>query len=627
MIFTGLLSLLQILFLPGLIFNALIKKETGILFRVIIIVAFSMLFNLLLIILLVTFHIYFYTSLLIILIVETVLIIFLYWKTISHPNEKEFISVISKIKESVIRYLECDKNGKTNQKVLKIFKIVGLFLALLTLVWVIYAFIVQIGSVFIKWDAVVSYNRWATEWAKGFFPIWACEYPQLLPANWSLTYILTQSSIGIFAKLVQGIFPILFVLAMIDLGLTLGSAGFLFSVPISILLLKNFAGASLFEGYMDVAVTTFILLSFYIMFKDLYQNKYSQITLWLSGIVILAAAMTKQPGVLAFGSWVMINFLIILSKNPGKVWFSIKKIIIPSLVFLVLITSWYVFKINRDALVGEPSCLVITNSWAVNDINSGFWDNLLFRIKLLNFWFIFIPILFITTFVAKCEIRLLFLCYGIPYLLVSLGYGLIDAFVRYLTPISFVFALSAGVLLDLCIKCCSDLVGKFPVDHYRNIIIRGVKSITNGLRKMPLLVFVGLLFLFIFVILFVGSKYPDSKIIRNNEYQQMGVGNRIVNNYLVKFYKDKDPEHTTLTYYYFFKYVPGLEERAVINWGGNVENFSNILKREDIHYVLLYNTSPKDITDYAYYLEEKGQMKLITDFGLVNDAILFEVIR
>ncbi|HCS39500.1 MAG TPA: hypothetical protein DIW44_07945 [Anaerolineaceae bacterium] len=627
MILTGLLSLLQILFLPGLIFNAFIKKETGILYRLSFTIAFSMLFNLLLTLLLVTIHIYFQTSLLIIIIIETVVIILLYRRFIFHPFDDGNISVFSKTKETIMHFLEYDEKKQASQKILVIIRIISLLFAFITLGWVLFAFVSQIGSVFTKWDAVVSYNRWATEWANGLFPIWACEYPQLLPANWSLTYILTESSIGIFAKLVQGVFPILFVLAMLDFGLTVGSAGFLFGVPISILLLKNFAGASLFEGYMDVAVTTLILLSFYMIFKDLYQNTYTHRTLWLSGIVILAAAMTKQPGVLAFGSWVLINFFLFLYKNPRKVWFSIKKILIPSLVFLVIVTSWYVFKINRDALVGETSCFVTTNSWAINDLNSGFWKNLLFRIKLLDYWFFFIPILFISTFVAKREIKLLFLCFGIPYLMVSFGYGLIDAFVRYLTPITFVFAISGGVLLDPLLKYLSDLVGKFPVYRFKNIVVSGVKSFTNSIRKNQMLVFVVSLILLIISINFLGANYPDSKLIRNNEYQQMGVGNRIVNNYLVEFYKDKDPEYTTLTYYYLFTFVPGLEERAVINFGGSVEKFSKTLKREDIHYVLLYNTSPKEITDYAFDLERKGQFKFITDFGLINDAILFEIIR
>ncbi|MDP3685109.1 MAG: hypothetical protein Q8S01_14370, partial [Ignavibacteria bacterium] len=323
--------------------------------------------------------------------------------------------------------------------------------------WILVDFVKQIGSVFGYWDSVISYNRWATEWSQGVFPTSACEYPQLLPANWSLTYVLTQSQVVIFAKLIQGVFPILFVLAMFDLGLTLGSAGFLFGVPLSLLLLKKFAVVSLFEGFMDVAVTTFIFLAFYIIFTDFYNNRYSQKTLWLSGILILAAAMTKQPGVLAFGAWVLINFFLHLAKNPGKIWNSIKKIFNPVLVFLLLIALWYLFKMSSDALIGERSCIAITNSWAVNDLVSGTWEALLYRLKLLDLWILFIPILLASLFFAKREIKLLLLCYGIPYLLISFNYGYYIMFMRYLTPISFVFAISASVLIDLLIQKSLDL--------------------------------------------------------------------------------------------------------------------------------------------------------------------------
>jgi hypothetical protein len=576
---------------------------------------------------LVSLQAYSFNVVLITSIIETAFIIFLYRKVISQPTGKIFSSVFIKIKASVLKYFDCGTRKNTVKIILKVIKSIAFLFALLTIGWVIVSFVKQIGSVFGYWDSVISYNRWATEWSKSLFPTGACEYPQLLPANWSLTYVFTQSQVVIFAKLIQGVFPLLFVLAMFDLGLTLGSAGFLFGVPLSLILLKKFAVVSLFEGFMDVAVTTFIFLAFYMIFKDFYNKRYSQKTLWLSGILILAAAMTKQPGVIAFGAWVLINFLLQLSENPGKIWKSIKKIFFPTLIFLLLIASWYFFKMSRDALVGERSCIAITNSWAAKDLVSGYWDAFLYRLKLLNYWILFIPLLFTAVFFAKREIKLLLLCYGIPYLLISFNYGYYGMFVRYLTPISFVFALSASVLIDLIINKSLDLATIFPVEKLKSCIRKMSNVFSKVGHKLGQISFWGIIILGMVLFIGVGLKYPDSKLVRNYEYQQMGIGSRDINNYLADYYKDKDPNNLTISWYPYVNYLPGLAGRAIYLDISDLETVKNYLKQENIHYILIYNSTPIDIVEYLNGLAEKGQLTFITDFGVKNDAVLYKIVK
>lgn len=627
MVITGLISLLQILFLPGLILNALLKKEAGFLYKLCYVIAFSMLFNLVYTIILVVFHVYIFNVILVTVIIESLVLLILYRKYLSQPIGKLLGTAFTKYKNIAAHFFSNWSDKSTSQKVIQVIKIVAFLIALLSLAWVLYDFVTQIGSVFSRWDSVVSYNRWASEWAKGMFPTRATEYPQLLPANWSLTYVFTQSPVVMFAKLVQGVFPILFVLAMIDLGLTFDSAGLLFVVPLSIVLLKKFAGVSLFEGYMDVPVTTFILLSFYMILKDLHQSRYSQSTLWLSGIVILAAAMTKQPGTLAFGAWVLVNFFLLLSKNPGKIWSAIKKMLLPTLVILLVIASWYIFKMNRDIALGEESSIAMTTAWAANDFKTGFIDILLYRLQLLDLWILFVPLILASVFIAKGGVKLLILCYAIPYLLVTLSYGYYEAFLRYLTPISFVFAIGVGVFIDYLIKNGLEFSQKQQFSKFKANLSRWAQPILSILRKVPGISFWVVLILGLSLVVFIGMKYPDSKLIRNFEYQQMGIGNRIINDYLIDFYKDKDPKDLTLTWYPFMEYLPGLEGRTVIVYSGDIQLLSDNMLQQDIKYVLLYNTTPSEITDYAYSLVEQGQMIFITDFGLAKDGVLFEIKR
>src|SRR5262249_43164037 len=68
---------------------------------------------------------------------------------------------------------------------------------------------VNFGSVFILWDDTLSWDRWAGQWASNRFPVSAGYYPQLMPANWSITYqIIRNTDVKMFAKAVMPMFPV-----------------------------------------------------------------------------------------------------------------------------------------------------------------------------------------------------------------------------------------------------------------------------------------------------------------------------------------------------------------------------------------------------------------------------------
>jgi hypothetical protein len=622
----GFLSLIQIFFLPGLILNGFIKNTSGGLYKISFIVAYSMLFNLMFVVMLVLINAYHFNVILSLIIIETVILIFQYRKIIQQPLRNPFRSVLLYFSTKIKPLFSANEVRGARLTFVQFIKIIAFTIASISVLWVLFDFAKQIGSVFSYWDSVISYNRWASEWSMGVFPTGACEYPQLLPVNWSITYVLTQSQVITFAKLVQGIFPILFIFAMFDLGVTFGSSGFLLSVPLALFILKKFTVVSLFEGYMDVAVTTLILLSFYMILKDLLQNQYSKKTIWLSGIVMLAAAMVKQPGVLAFGAWVLVNFLLLNSKKLGERLISVKKLVFPTLVILVTIASWYVLKSNIDAIRGEHSCIAITNSWVVNDFVSGYWEVLHYRLRLLGPWVVLLPILFTSAFFIKGPLRLLVLCYGIPYMLVSLVYGHVGMFSRYLTPISFVFALTSAMLFDYLINFFLKLVEKIKDSKFQKKIMELGRKFTVVLKKIYYLPIWVSLILALILLGFISMKYSDAKLIRNYEYNQMGIGNRIINDYLVEFYKDKDPQDLTLTWYPYINYLPGLAGRAINFNGTSTDELLAFSKNENVRYVL-YDADHGEVFHYLMDLVQNGQAILITDFGIENDAILIEITR
>lgn len=121
-------------------------------------------------------------------------------------------------------------------------------------------------------------------------------------------------------------------------------------------------------------------------------------------------------------------------------------------------------------------------------------------------------------------------------------------------------------------------------------------------------------------------KYSDEKLFRNYEYHQMGIGNRNVNDYLVEFYKDKDPEDLTLTWYPYINYLPGLEGRAINFNGTSTEELLAFAENEKIRYVL-YDADHGEVFHYLLGLVQNGQARLITDFGIENGTILLEITK
>ena len=123
----------------------------------------------------------------------------------------------------------------------------------------------QIGQIFQQWDAVVSWNRWAIDWAANRLPAGTSLYPQLLPANVSLTYVFMQTSeIWIFAKAFQFLFCLMLLLAMFDAARATGNFGFVPGVLITYgLLVAVLRFRMIGSGYADVPLAFFSFAAVY----------------------------------------------------------------------------------------------------------------------------------------------------------------------------------------------------------------------------------------------------------------------------------------------------------------------------------------------------------------------------
>jgi len=146
------------------------------------------------------------------------------------------------------------------------------------------------GTVFTEIDDLLSWDRWAEDWFLNRYPVSAGYYPQLLPTNWSLTYvILGTTDVKMFAKALMPLFPIATSLLFVDLAWREKSPRYLFAIPIYAALLYTFLGESLIvSGYMETALPFFGFLSVYAL---LYTPD-----VFFASVFAAGAALAKQGG-------------------------------------------------------------------------------------------------------------------------------------------------------------------------------------------------------------------------------------------------------------------------------------------------------------------------------------------
>jgi hypothetical protein len=178
--------------------------------------------------------------------------------------------------------------------------VLGTILALTTIAIFGYICYLNWGTVFSENDDVASWDRWAMEWATGIFPTRASWYPQLIPANWSISYVLLgRADVKMFAKAITPLYPLLTLFLFCSLAAARRSAAFLFGAAMyGWLLLHNLGIAFMMLGYADVPVAFFGFLSFHAIYRKT-EATLSRDDVLLSLLFATGTVMTKQGGVYA----------------------------------------------------------------------------------------------------------------------------------------------------------------------------------------------------------------------------------------------------------------------------------------------------------------------------------------
>jgi len=285
MVLLGILSILQIVFLPGYLLVRFLRLGGGVLATLVLAFALSLVANYLLVTGLVVLGIYRPAFAYVIFAVETAILMWVERRSLQ-------ASVIDVWRSQISDFL-----GENRPS---LFRRILLAAAIIAIAGFILSGMAQIGQIFQQWDAVVSWNRWAIDWAANRLPDRTGLYPQLLPANISLTYVFIQASdVWIFAKAFQFLFCLMLLLAMLDAARVTGEFGYVPGVLITYgLLVAVLRFRMISSGYADMPLAFLSFASVYALLLARHAEgaEMRRRYVMVGAVLAAGAAVTKQSG-------------------------------------------------------------------------------------------------------------------------------------------------------------------------------------------------------------------------------------------------------------------------------------------------------------------------------------------
>jgi hypothetical protein len=193
-------------------------------------------------------------------------------------------------------------------------------------------FIFHIGSIFLHWDAVFSWNRWALDWYQSHFAI-SAHYPQMYPVNWALSYFIVGYPYQYVPKLVMSLTAIISFFTPIIFWRLFRTPGraILFSLLITSSL-YCFLKIYLNDGYVDGPVAVWGFLAF---MNLIYSFEVQEDSKYFTVVALLITAfvpLVKQ------GGWMVLFPILFYYFRDSKE----KKITLRNLVILVLFLGFTV---------------------------------------------------------------------------------------------------------------------------------------------------------------------------------------------------------------------------------------------------------------------------------------------
>jgi hypothetical protein len=456
-----------------------------------------------------------------------------------------------------------------------------------SILWTVNLFIQNLGTVFSTWDAVVSWNSWANTWALSQIPLSSDLYPQLVPANWSITYVLLGgTTLQFFAKAIMPLFALMILLGLFNLVLLTKEFYFLLSIVLLQPLLKEFLNIGLSNGYVDIAVAFFTFATLYILLKAHGTSDVEQRSrLYILGALFTAgAAVTKQTGIyIALCYPILVVADVYFSKYPLdkkriQTWIGVFAVV--SLVWV----SWYVFK----SIVGtDPQAFNTYLSLSENKYEN---VNLFSRIA--------------SAIGQNREFILLFF-------LIAVTFPWMDRFYKVLTllfaPFPFIWAgLASYDTRNLAIFLpVLALVAGYSI----NWLIVKLVGISERTKVLQIPVYIPVAFACL-ALLSLGFLVPPQKLYQRQVDLQRQIFSPNKNQMLLELVSENGPQTRIMTNYPM-EYIPGLREYQVRFDFQDYDQFLARVQNPEIEYLLVPNVTDDQIKDYIDDKVAAGEYQVI----------------
>lgn len=564
LIIFGILGLLQSTVLPALLIMKLCRLRGGITERLLWMLPLSLIPNYLLIFLLAALHLYTRPIVLGILAVEILALIVLYRETLTRPVG-ETIALAGNALRRELRPLsdflaeQHDAPGKTLARWIWLFS--GC-MALSGVLWGFHLVRLNVGTVFSGWDTLFSWNAYAETWASGRVPNIGGMYPQLVPANWSLSYLLQgKDAVQFFNTLLPPLFFLLIQGMFFDLGFQRRESGFFFAAIIARYMMKKLMGDQLFDGYMDVPAAAMTVLSVYTLLRAERESMSHQNQAVILGTVFAAgAAITKQSGFTGLILFPLAAFLLL--PDALKRLNRRQKLLLLVMV-LVIVLPWYLhcFLFNTHGEARELIAAGITDYNEQYDIHHRLWqaDQILGKYGLF-----FVIGLIGLPFIEK-RYRLLLPLYIWPLTIIWATTYSYDA--RNLAPVLPFAALLGGLSLAGIGKFAAKITGKTPAGR--------IPAFVFGFLAGAAAVFA------------LAKLYPDAKLTEDQRTKQKALFGQRLNDELL--YDIFGEEHSGSDIYtdYPARFLPGYADCCSAAELTDETQVRGVLEGDNINWLLL----------------------------------------
>jgi len=596
----GILGILQVLFVPGIVLSCRINHQARPVAYTMGVISTSLVFNYCLVFLATVLHVYSRVLLSIIIACEFGLIIWQYRKALNKPVDhwlKKFRKFGAVALNKWADFFQSSPEASHFDFLIKLIYIfLCLILEYVSLNWILKLFMWNLGSVFNSYDTIAIWNRWAIDWAKNILPRSTYRYPQLLPTNWSIIYVLMgDTSIQFFAKAIAPLFTFFILLMTVDLGFAKKKTGFFIGAAITYLVIKKYLGHFVIEGLADLPSAFLAFTAIYFMIisqvdKHSIENKIEYAILIAIGAA--GSAVTKQAGLLFLSLFSIVYFLFfgkpLYRENSEKA----KKILLTSvMIILVIVVPWYLYKqvlIWQGLGKSEVQMIMGATKHAFN--YTSIKDQLLEVVKLLGKYFYLLILLIPLSFFVEPMIGALNFFLIIPFLI---SWGVFASYdFRNLAIALPIFGLSSGLSIDYIFRYAFNIS----------------KKISIGKLKIKY-VLIMLIILIAFTGLFI---FPDDLLRAKQLEKVMDTFSPSINRKLVSALEGEKNDFLMITNYPI-ENLPGMAEKKIGILFDDFDVYRSTLENAEVDtiYMLVPKYSDQRIMDDINKKLEMGEYTFI----------------